>query len=219
MDRTLHIVLIEDEKRSLNLLETLLEQVRGIQIDGSFTDPEEGLKTLTEHQPDLILLDIHMPKMNGLDLIEQLRKRHIFVPFIFITAHDEFILDALRKQAVDYLLKPVSLETFRNSIKKFRTDYFRKSGGELEVKVNDLSSELLRINTKSGFEIVKTSDILCLIADGRYTNVMLINKKEITVSQNLGNFDYLVGQNGFEYKVKTSTHGIKLLEQYFSDLK
>ncbi|MCK5137769.1 MAG: response regulator [Bacteroidales bacterium] len=250
MDDILHIVLIEDEKKSLNLLETLLEQVKGIQIDGSFTNPEEGLIYLTEHQPDLIILDIRMPKLNGLDLIEQLRKRHIFVPFIFITAHDEFILDALRKKAVDYLLKPVSLETLRNCIKKFRSDYFRKNGVDSEIKANDLNSELLRINIKSGFEIVKTADILCMIADGRYTNFILVNKKEITVSQNLGNFDYLVGQNGFlrihrsvtinpihirrlnritricllegdgfEYKVKTSTQGIKLLEQYFADLK
>ena len=167
MDRTLHIVLIEDEKKSLNLLETLLEQVKGIQIDGSFTDPEEGLKTLTEHQPDLIILDIHMPKLNGLDLIEQLRNRHIFVPFIFLTAHDEFILDALRKKAIDYLLKPVSLETLRNCIKNFRADYFRKDAVKSEIKTNNLNSELLRINTKSGFEIVKISDILCMIADGR----------------------------------------------------
>ncbi len=111
MDRTLHIVLIEDERKSLTLLKTLLEQVKGVQIDGSFTDPEEGLKNLTDHQPDLIILDIHMPKLNGLDLIEQLRQRCIFVPFIFITAHDEFILDALRNNAIEYFLKPISLET------------------------------------------------------------------------------------------------------------
>ena len=61
-----------------------------------------------------------MSKLNGLDLVAELRNAGIYIPFVFITAHEEYILDALRKRAADYLLKPVSLEVLRSTIDQFR---------------------------------------------------------------------------------------------------
>lgn len=197
MDEVLHIVLIEDEVKSLDLLTSLVNELEGVKLEASFTNPVEALHYLLENQPDLVLLDIRMPQLSGLELVEELRKKGIYFPFIFVTAHDEYILDALRQRAMDYLLKPVSRETLRNTIDQFREFDQQKLVQQVINGTTKPNPYLLKINVKSGFEVVDTTKIVCLIADGRYTIAILNDGKEITISQNLGCFDPLSKSHGY----------------------
>jgi two-component system, LytTR family, response regulator len=197
MNSTLHLVLIEDEVKSLDLLIRLLDHIPDVVVDATYTDPLEGLNYLRDNLPDLLLLDIRMPGMNGLDLSGELQQQGIYIPTVFISAHDEFILDALRKKAVDYILKPVSMESLRKTIHDFRDDVSVRSGSSPPVLQNSPARELLRVNTKTGFEIIRISDIICLLAEGRYTRMVLRNRKEVLISQNLGYFDFLSNEHHF----------------------
>ncbi|MDZ7650492.1 MAG: response regulator [Cytophagales bacterium] len=79
-------------------------------------DGFEGVKSIQQHQPDLVFLDIQMPKINGFEMLELI---HPMPAVIFITAFDEYALKAFEANAIDYLLKPVSEERFTKAIQKF----------------------------------------------------------------------------------------------------
>ncbi len=87
-----------------------------------------------------------MHKLNGLDLVDRLRKHKIYIPFIFVTAHNEFILEALRKQAIDYLLKPVNIRILRQTIDCFRSIYSEQREVKIRQKAERIQGEILRIN-------------------------------------------------------------------------
>lgn len=190
-------IIVEDEARSLNLLKNLLKQIPGTHIAGAFQDPEEALNFIRQSPPDLILLDIKMPKMDGFQFVEILEKEKLIRPFIFVTAFEEYMINALRKSAVDYLLKPVNLKQLEAAIDRFEKQSSGVSVGSVQKQIKSLQSELLRFNFKSGFEIVPRSEIIFLHADGNYTLIHLSNSRELTVSQNLGKFETLVQNHGF----------------------
>lgn len=190
-------IIVEDEARSLNLLKNLLKQIPGVNIAGAFRDPEKALDFMRTSPPDLILLDIKMPKMDGFQFLEILEKEKLTRPFIFVTAFEEYMINALRKSAVDYLLKPVNLKQLEEAIHRFEEQPSTVSVGSVQQQIKSLQSELLRFNFKNGFEIVPRSEIIYLEADGNYTLIHLIDRRELTVSQNLGKFENLVSKHGF----------------------
>ncbi len=197
MDSKISCILIEDEEKSMKLLTNLLNQVPRVKLMDSFSDPRKAMDYVLNNNPDLIFLDIKMPGMNGLQFIDHLIEENIIIPFIFVTAYDEYMIDALRKSAVDYLLKPVSLAQLKESIKRFDNISADQMIRTVKKTIKNLNSELLRFNFKHGFEIIKTSDIIYLQADGRYSKICLTGNRELTVSQNIGNFENLVHHKNF----------------------
>jgi two-component system LytT family response regulator len=197
-------IVIEDEARSLNLMINLLKKIPRITLQAAFQDPEEALQFVQRNTPDLILLDIRMPKMDGLQFIERLEQENLLSPFIFVSAYEEYLIDALRKSAVDYLLKPVSLAHLEEAIDRYEVRKFKSSNSQLKQQVYSLNRELLRFNFKTGFEIVNRSNIVYLSADGNYTSIIMTNNRKLTISQNIGKFDFLIQQNEF-IKIHRST--------------
>lgn len=197
MPENLKIILVEDESRSVNLMTNLLNQIPGVSIERTFTEPEAAYEYVLKYPPDLLILDIRMPGLNGLKFIERLQGKKLYIPFIFVTAQDEHTLDALRKYAIDYLLKPVSLKDLKMAIDRFREKDGEIQGQDSGSKIEKLSHDLIRFNSKSGFEIVKTSDVVYMLAEGRYTRIFINDGREITVSQNIGSYEHLAGGNGF----------------------
>lgn len=110
-------IIIEDEEPARDLLKKFMEPFRDIELIGEYIDGFEGAKAINQLKPDLIFLDIQLPRINGIELLELLDHTPII---IFTTAYDEFALKAFEKNAVDYLLKPFSRERFSQSIEKVR---------------------------------------------------------------------------------------------------
>ena len=101
---TLRAYLVDDEPLAIARLTRLLEETGRVEVTGSATDPEEAVEALTSSPPDVCFLDIHMPRLNGFEVLARLPSQPIVV---FTTAYDQHALEAFAVNSVDYLLKPV----------------------------------------------------------------------------------------------------------------
>jgi two-component system LytT family response regulator len=108
-------IIIDDEELGRAVVANYLQDFPTIEIVAQCANGFEGLKAIEEHQPDLVFLDIQMPKLTGIEMIELLDKRP---EIIFTTAYDNFAIRAFEENAVDYLLKPFSKERFAKAVQK-----------------------------------------------------------------------------------------------------
>ena len=116
---TLRVLLVDDEPPALQRLIHALETVRGVEIVGTAEDGRAALDLTESLKPDLVLLDIEMPYFNGIEVGQSL-SQHSNVEIIFVTALDEFAIEAFNMHAVDYLLKPVQPDRLREALKRAR---------------------------------------------------------------------------------------------------
>lgn len=111
----IRVILIDDEPLARSLLKNFLNEIEGLEIIGEFENGFEGLKGITELKPDLVFLDIQMPKLNGFEMLELLDE----LPYvIFVTAYDQYAVKAFENNAVDYLLKPYAQDRLVVAIEK-----------------------------------------------------------------------------------------------------
>ena len=112
----MNIIIIDDEPLARSIVKEYLQAYNDIEIVAECNDGFEGMKAIQQHKPDLIFLDIQMPKINGFEMLELFEDPP---PVIFTTAFDEFAIKAFESNAVDYLLKPFNKERFDKAIQKF----------------------------------------------------------------------------------------------------
>ncbi|MEJ6599440.1 MAG: LytTR family DNA-binding domain-containing protein [Crocinitomicaceae bacterium] len=130
----------------------------------------EGVKSIEEHQPDLLFLDIQMPKINGFEMLELLDRD---VSVIFTTAFDEYAINAFEASAVDYLLKPFTQERFDKSITKWKNSNSSGNTESIGELINQQPSDNRRIVVKENgnIQIIPTEDILFIEAYDDYVKV------------------------------------------------
>ena len=196
-------VIIDDEIHSLETLIWKLERFcTEVKVEASFTDPIEGLQYLKKHKPDLLFLDIEMPKLNGFGVLEELGE----IPFdvIFTTAYDEFGIRAIKFSALDYLLKPIQKNELIDAIEKFKG----KSGGR---QVSSAQLDLLFSNirkggnkmgkialaTKETIEFVFPDEIIACTSDSNYTMIYLKDGRRKLISRTLKDFEELLSEFNF----------------------
>src|SRR3954471_14543724 len=109
-------LLIDDEPLARMVVREYLMGFPQIEVLGECNDGFEGLKAIQQHQPDLIFLDVQMPKINGFEMLELVENPPAV---IFTTAFDEYAIKAFETHAVDYLMKPFSKERFDKALEKF----------------------------------------------------------------------------------------------------
>ncbi|GAA4746820.1 LytTR family DNA-binding domain-containing protein [Sphingomonas daechungensis] len=126
---TLRVVIADDEPLAVRRLQIALGNLHDIEIVGSAGDGEEALELITELSPDVVLLDIRMPKLSGLQLIEALDSPSP-PAVIFITAYESFAVDAFREGAIDYLLKPLDEERLAIAVDRARRSLETRDAGE-----------------------------------------------------------------------------------------
>jgi two-component system LytT family response regulator len=117
MSDDLRVIVVDDEEPARQLVREYLENAPDVSIVAECGNGFEAVKAVAEHDPDLMLLDIQMPKLDGFEVVELLERD---LPIIFITAHDEHALRAFEVHAVDYLLKPYSSERLAEALERAR---------------------------------------------------------------------------------------------------
>ncbi len=146
-------ILIDDEPLARSMVLEYLQQYPEFQVLAECNDGFEGVKAIQQHQPDLIFLDIQMPKLTGFEMLELLDQQpHI----IFTTAFDEYALKAFEKNAIDYLLKPIRPDRFDKAIDKFKSSFQSQTKTNIDTDKLQESLEvesLERIVVKNGSQI------------------------------------------------------------------
>ncbi len=167
-------ILIDDEPLARMLVREYLAAFPHIEIVEECNDGFEGLKAVTQHQPDLIFLDVQMPKINGFEMLELLDQPP---SVIFTTAFDEFAIKAFDAHAVDYLLKPFSQERFNKAVEKWQqqkdqSEPAKNTQALLQTATTPPDRQdriVVKIGTK--IRIIPEPDILYLEADDDYIKV------------------------------------------------
>jgi len=147
-------ILIDDEPLARMLVKEYLQNFPQIEVVEECNDGFEGLKAISQHNPDLIFLDVQMPKVTGFEMLELLDEPPAV---IFTTAFDEYAIKAFDAHAVDYLLKPFSPERFNQAVEKFLqkngSPEGQKTTKELLETVSKTEEKLDRIVVKTGTKI------------------------------------------------------------------
>lgn len=156
MNNKITVLIIDDEKLARDIIKKYLEQNEEVKILGECTNGFEGIKSINELKPDLIFLDIQMPKINGFEMLELLDYQP---EIIFTTAFDQYAIKAFEVNATDYLLKPFSKERFdealQKTIKKLNNSSLQKTDYEkLLTKINSTKEFLDRLVVKTFQKIV-----------------------------------------------------------------
>lgn len=165
-------LIVEDEEPARAIVKEYLKSVSEIEIIGEASDGFSGAKAINEMKPDLVFLDVQMPKLTGFELLELLDHPCLI---IFTTAYDQYALKAFEMNAVDYLLKPFSLTRFQEAVQRaivrFHAKQTDEKVAEAVVKTNEESIEYLeRIAVRKGgsIEVIPTDDIIYVESDGDY---------------------------------------------------
>jgi two-component system, LytTR family, response regulator len=175
------ILITDDELSGREIIKSLLEaryynDITEIKLAAS---AEEAINILQLYEPDLVFLDVNMPDQSGFDLLETLGKFRFEV--IFVTAHDQYALDAFRVNALDYLLKPLDTDAFAKAFLKAQSRLKEKHVVHQPLLTNDK----IGLTTRDGFVIINTQDIIRCEADSNYTIFVLENGQRIIVSRTL----------------------------------
>ncbi len=163
-------ILIDDEPLARTLIREYLQDIPGIQVILECNDGFEGIKAIQNLNPDLIFLDIQMPRLNGFEMLELLDKPP---KVIFTTAFDEYALKAFEANAVDYLLKPFSKERFAKALQKCLDADTQKQGIDMSNTVENYPDSANRIvlKTNGNIKILPVSDVIYIEAYDDYVKI------------------------------------------------
>ena len=198
-------VIIDDEKDSIDTLKWKLENYcPDVSVISSFEKPAEGVSYLKKNPVDLLFLDIEMPMLTGFDVLEELG-RDISFDIIFITAYDNFGIQAVKFSALDYLLKPVQNKELKEAIDKhLKKANQRIPPVQIEALLNNVQAERkgkrgkIALASKESIEFVDPQEIIVCEANSNYTNVYLSEGRKRVISKTLKEFeDMLIPFNFF----------------------
>lgn len=163
------VIVIDDEPLARSIILDYLEGFADIEVVAECGDGFEAAKAIAAHQPDLLFLDIQMPKITGFELLELLDNRP---DTIFTTAFDEYAIKAFEQHAIDYLLKPISKERFDAAMQKFRDMRLGKGmKPDPALLTNDQVLERVVVKTGTKINIVPVDQISFLQADDDYVQI------------------------------------------------
>ena len=169
----LNAILIDDEINAIKTLEWEIDSLEmPIEVIEKFTNAQKAVDYLTYNSDkvDLIFLDIQMPTMSGLEFLDHFKVRDFEV--IFVTAHDEYAIKAIKESALDYILKPVESSELKKSIKKLIA---KKSASVKQRKSQPINKISIPIENKVVF--IDPHDIIYCKSDGNYSHIFTKNDK------------------------------------------
>jgi len=213
-------IIVDDEKFCIEVLEELLAtHCPLIQVVATCQSAEEGMEAARNHEPDLLFLDIEMPRINGFDMLKKLLPFHFDV--IFTTAYDNYAIRAFKYSALDYLLKPIDADDLKAAVEKYiHPKAQRNYSAQLDLLVENIRQmnpsliHRIAIPTVEGLIMLPIKDIIYCEANSSYTIIHLVKKEKIVSAKTLKEYEELLEAHNF-YRVHNS-HLINLnfVEKY-----
>ena len=195
-------VLIDDEISNLENLRTLLEKhCPQVTIMATAQNVSDAVDAIEKYLPDLVFLDIQMGEQTGFDVLKLLPARNFEV--IFVTAYDQYGIQAVKFAALDYLLKPIDIQELMNAINKAEHKLSTQNKTSQldfllqQLKKPETNATKIALQMQSEIRYVDLSDIIRCEADNTYTRFLLANNERILISKSLKEYADLLRPNGF----------------------
>ncbi len=196
------ILIVDDEAAAGNILKVLIEKYIAVKTEIHYcSSAKSALEEMRTFNPTLVMLDIEMPNMNGFDFLNMASDSSFDV--IFTTAYDKYAIKAIRFSALDYLLKPVDILELQNAINRH---IIKQQNQNQQLLVSNLISNLqqkdpnhfkLALSTSEGVFFYDPSEILYCEGENNYTRFTFTKNKPMLVSKTLGEYEDLLGEQGF----------------------
>ena len=190
-------VIVEDETKNISKLSSLLAKYcPSIELVGTAMDAEKGIVTISQTKPDLVFLDIQMPDKSGFDMLAEMGAYEFEV--IFVTAFDQFGIQAIKFSALDYLLKPVKPTELVNAVEKaIKKSGQKRTGQQIENLLQQLNStnksdHRIILPFLKEYRYLKPEEIIRCEAMTSYTTFYLNNGEKLTVSRLLRDYDEML---------------------------
>jgi two-component system, LytTR family, response regulator len=215
----MNVVLIDDEASARNAISSLIHiHFPWIQILATAANIEDGYEAIIKFKPDLLLLDIELPDGTGFDLLQKVK--HIPIKVIFITGHDEYALDAIKVSALDYVLKPIDSDEFRQALVKAgeiinHEEQLLKLQALHENIQNRKVLKRIILPTFDHLHFIAVSDIIRAEADSNYTIFILSGGNRIMVSRTIKEFDGLLSGSGMIRIHQSHLVNIQYIDRFY----
>jgi len=194
-------LIIDDELKNISTLNSLLRQYcQQVHIAGHATSAANGKLIIEKEKPDLVFLDIEMPYGSGFDLLRSMP--HIQAEIIFVTAFDQYAINAFRFSALDYLLKPINIDQLERAVRRAEGRIAEKTTVRnyeallRNIDEKDPDRQVLTLTDKGHNFFVRFSDIKYIIADGSYTHIYT-DKRSFVSTKNLKDYETMLPDSLF----------------------
>jgi two-component system LytT family response regulator len=197
----LKCIIVDDEFKNRESLKALVEKFcDNITVAAVCQNGNETITAISEHDPDLVFMDIQLQRETGFEILERLDK--IDFEVIFTTAYSEFAIKAFKFSAIDYLLKPIDINDLRRAIEKAQ----KKVVGNISERVTQLAQNIkgntfkhsrLALPSNDGLVFVSVDEILYCEASGNYTNIFMADDRKFVISRTLKEYEDLLENQDF----------------------
>lgn len=211
MEKRITAILVDDESNSRIVLKDLLGNFsKEIEVIGEANNVEDAFELISIRKPQLVFLDIQMPKANGFALL----KKYENIPFevVFVTSYDKYAISAIKFSALDYLLKPVEVSDLKDAVGKAVTRIAEKNSNKVQVinllhNINTgVNEHKVAVHVGEVVRFIEEKDIIYIEADGSYTKVTTVTGDRYTTARNLKDYEEYFGEQSDFVRVHRSCY-------------
>ena len=188
------IIIDDEQKGRIALRQKLHDYCEDVNIIGEAENGLDGIKLIEKYKPDIVFLDIEMPRMDGFEMLHQLPVKNFHL--IFTTAYDQYAIKAIKYAAFDYLLKPIDIDELKSAISKIYNHRPVHTEKKLEVLEQNISGKnafnKIAVSTLDGLLFFNINDIVHLEASSNYTTIYFNNQPKLVASKTLKDFEELL---------------------------
>lgn len=213
------VLIVDDERRARSVLRILLEEnCSNVSEIIEAKDLLSAISIIKKEEPQLVFLDIEMPQYSGLEIVDFINKDTYNFEIVFVTAYDEYAIQAFQLSAIDYLLKPARpsqiIDVVDKAVKQIGKNKLYVRLDELKKSFNSQKLKKIALPFSDGIKFVDFKDIIMLEADGMYTKI-ITNNTELLVSKPLKYFVNLLSSETSFYKPHRSyLINLKYIKEY-----
>ncbi len=214
------VVIIDDEAPARKIISNIIKSnFKELNVVAFGVDVQSGLEAINTHSPDIVFLDVDMPDGTGFNLLQRLSQ--INFKLIFITAHSQYAIQAIKFSALDYFLKPIDVIEFTKSLKKIITT-IKKETQDLAISafmdnMNNTKNKKIVLNTSENIFVINVSDIIRCFSEGNYTSFFVKNQPKIIIAKTLKEYEKLLSDYNFVRIHRSHLVNINFIQKYSKD--
>lgn len=211
-------IIIDDEQESINALKIKLDACgTAVEIIDTFNSAEGMAEKLVSYKFDVLFLDVDMPKVTGIDLMKQLKERDFHI--VLVTAYDSYALNAIKENALDYLMKPVDMDDLEDALEKIKKEKKKSTDNDLVQQLSSIigkttpSVPKLALSSLNETYYVHPEDIIYILGENNYSTFYMKNGQKIVVSKTLKEYESILPEHEFFRAHKSSLINLNCIKK------